>query len=75
MKKCKIKLGLVDIVNETIRVYMTRTMEILMKRRILIVEDDNSLAELIKIYLMAEEWETEVAPTGCDAITMMLRFA
>jgi hypothetical protein len=55
MKKCKIKLGLVDIVNEMIRVYMTRTMEILMKRRILIVEDDNSLAELIKIYLMAEE--------------------
>ena len=72
MKKCKIKLGLVDIVNEMIRVHMTRTMEILMKRRILIVEDDNSLAELIKIYLMAEEWETEVAPTGCDAITMML---
>ena len=72
MKKCKIKLGLVDIVNEIIRVHMTRTMEILMKRRILIVEDDNSLAELIKIYVMAEEWETEVAPTGCDAITMML---
>lgn len=72
MKKCKIKLGLVDTVNEMIRVYMTITMEILMKRRILIVEDDNSLAELIKIYLMAEEWETEVAPTGCDAITMML---
>lgn len=72
MKKCKIKLGLVDIVNEMISVYMTRTMEILMKRRILIVEDDNSLAELIKIYLVSEEWETAFAPTGGDAITMML---
>ena len=39
--------------------------------KILIVEDDNSLAELIKIYLASEEWDTAVAGTGYDALTMI----
>ena len=46
-------------------------METLMKRKILIVEDDNNLAELIKIYLTSEKWDTAVAGTGCDALTMI----
>ena len=51
--------------------YVTRTTETLMKRKILIVEDDNNLAELIKIYLTSEEWDTAVAGTGYDALTMV----
>lgn len=38
------------------------------KIKIMIVEDDVNLAELIKIYLIAEEWEIKIFHRGIDAL-------
>ena len=44
------------------------------KQRILIVDDDNNIAELISLYLMKECFETEIAGDGETALSMIQTF-
>ncbi len=44
------------------------------KQRILIVDDDNNIAELISLYLMKECFETEIAPDGETAVEKVVTF-
>ena len=44
------------------------------KQRILIVDDDENIAELISLYLIKECFATEIAYTGRDAISLTTTF-
>ena len=44
------------------------------KQKILIVDDDSSIAELISLYLMKEQYQTEVANDGEEALKVFERF-
>ena len=43
-------------------------------KKILIVDDDNNIAELISLYLTKERYETAIASDGEEAITMFGEF-
>ena len=45
------------------------------KQRILIVDDDENIAELISLYLVKECFTTEIAANGTEAIAAVERFA
>lgn len=45
------------------------------KQRILIVDDDEHIAELISLYLVKECYETEIAYTGQDALKLFKSFS
>lgn len=45
------------------------------KQKILIVDDDNNIAELISLYLMKECFETQIASDGESAVTAVASFA
>lgn len=45
------------------------------KQRILIVDDDEHIAELISLYLVKECYETEIAYTGHDALKLFKSFS
>ncbi|MBE5947161.1 MAG: response regulator transcription factor [Lachnospiraceae bacterium] len=45
------------------------------KQRILIVDDDEHIAELISLYLVKECYETEIAYTGQDALKLFKTFS
>lgn len=44
------------------------------KQRILIVDDDENIAELISLYLLKECFATEIAYTGKDALALAATF-
>ena len=44
------------------------------KQRILIVDDDENIAELISLYLIKECFATQIAYTGTDAIKLANSF-
>ena len=44
------------------------------KQRILIVDDDENIAELISLYMTKECYETKIAPDGETAIKMVSEF-
>ena len=44
------------------------------KQRILIVDDDENIAELISLYLIKECYEAEIALTGQDALQLVRTF-
>lgn len=44
------------------------------KTKILVVDDDNNIAELISLYLMKECYETEIAPDGETAVARVAEF-
>lgn len=44
------------------------------KQRILIVDDDENIAELISLYLLKEFFATEIAYTGKDALALAVTF-
>lgn len=44
------------------------------KPKILIVDDDNNIAELISLYLMKECFETEISPDGETAVARTAQF-
>ena len=44
------------------------------KQRILIVDDDENIAELISLYLMKECFETEIALDGETALEKVITF-
>ena len=44
------------------------------KQKILIVDDDENIAELISLYLTKECFETEIAYNGSDALSLVKSF-
>ena len=46
----------------------------IMARKVLIVEDDNNIAELLHLYLEKEGFETQVAPDGGKGVELYRSF-
>ena len=44
------------------------------KQKILIVDDDNNIAELISLYLTKECFDTKIVNDGEEALTLRLSF-
>lgn len=38
--------------------------------KILMVEDDNSVAEMMKMFFSKEQWEVDIAKDGVEAVEM-----
>ncbi len=41
--------------------------------KILMVEDDNSVAEMMKMFFSKEQWDVDIAKDGVEAVEMFKR--